>query len=65
MEGTFLLAGDDKQTLVREKVLRYGICNNGPYAKYLELDSEIKELTIKIYKNKSSEEIVNEYKLIC
>ncbi len=65
MTGTFLIAGDKSNLSKREKALQYGLCHNGPYAKYLNLRAKIDSVNIKIFTNNTKEEIFNEYTLHC
>lgn len=63
MAATFMLYESEKSLVLRNRILKFGLCNNGPYSKYLGLKNDVLNTRITITNSKQA--LVNELKLTC
>jgi len=63
MAASFILYGDEHNTKLRKSILKYGLCNQGLYSKYLELEKEVKNARFYIFDKKDT--VIDEFLLEC
>jgi len=75
MAASFILYGDEHNTKLRKSILKYGLCNQGSYSKYLELEKDVKKAKFSILDKRNTKKntekdtakntVVNEFMLNC
>ncbi len=63
MAASFILYGNEETKELRTSILEHGLCNNGPYSRYLNLEDKVS--SAKFYINDKNNKVTDEFFLNC